>query len=146
MFVTFITISFFFSNRCSNLTTIEILVLLSWIPASKEFCKQRADKNINKSSITMIILAIQIGGQKCLVYESYLFNISKMDLGHPVINSLNNHSLCGKIQAKILTPNSDYPTHLVWYFFNFQSSHVILTSFWTSMAWTHHSPMSITQH
>ena len=36
MFVTFITISFF-SNRCSNLITIEILVLLSWIPASKEF-------------------------------------------------------------------------------------------------------------
>ena len=25
------------SHRCSNLTTIEILVLLSWIPASKEF-------------------------------------------------------------------------------------------------------------
>ena len=41
MFVTFITISFFFfffsSDRYSNLTTIEILVLLSWIPASKEF-------------------------------------------------------------------------------------------------------------
>ena len=33
-FVTFITI---FSDRYSNLTTIKILVLLSWIPASKEF-------------------------------------------------------------------------------------------------------------
>ena len=109
-------------------------------------CKQTADKNVNRCSIPLTTLALPIGGQKCLVYESYLFNISKMDLGHPVINSLNNHSLCGKIQAKILTPNSDYPTHLVWYFFNFQSSHVILTSFWTSMAWTHHSPMSITQH
>ena len=39
MFVTFITIFFFFffSNGYSNLTPIEILVLLSWIPASKEF-------------------------------------------------------------------------------------------------------------
>ena len=40
MFVTVITISFYFSNRCSNLTTIEILVLLSWIPVSKEFWKE----------------------------------------------------------------------------------------------------------
>ena len=34
-FVTFIN---FFSSRYSNLPTIEILVLSSWIPASKEFC------------------------------------------------------------------------------------------------------------
>ena len=40
MFVTFITI-FFFSNGSSNLTTIEILVLLSWIPASKEFISSK---------------------------------------------------------------------------------------------------------
>ena len=37
MFVTFITIFSSFSNGYSNLTPIEILVLLSWIPASKEF-------------------------------------------------------------------------------------------------------------
>ena len=40
MFVTFITIFSFFSNGYSNLTTIEILVLLSWIPASKEFLRR----------------------------------------------------------------------------------------------------------
>ena len=34
MFVTFIN---FFSSHKSTLTTIEILVLSSWIPASKEF-------------------------------------------------------------------------------------------------------------
>ena len=43
MFVTFITI-FFFSDRYSNLTTIEILVLLSWIPASKEFLLRILDE------------------------------------------------------------------------------------------------------
>ena len=37
MFVTFINFFFFFSSHKSTLTTIEILVLSSWIPASKEF-------------------------------------------------------------------------------------------------------------
>ena len=40
MFVTFITI-FSFSDQQSNLTNIEIFVLLSWIPASKEFFYQQ---------------------------------------------------------------------------------------------------------
>ena len=37
MFVTFIDFFFFISHK-STMTTIEILVLSSWIPASKEFC------------------------------------------------------------------------------------------------------------
>ena len=45
MFVTFINFFFFFSHK-STLTTIEILVLSSWIPASKEFLEENMDKNL----------------------------------------------------------------------------------------------------
>ena len=58
-FGTFITI-FFFSYRYSNLTTIEILVLLPWIHASKEFqllklVMGRNDKNFHKSRMNVIL-------------------------------------------------------------------------------------------
>ena len=50
MFVTFI--NFFFSGHKSTLTTIEILVLSSWIPASKEFLlKKLVSRKFFKESV-----------------------------------------------------------------------------------------------
>ena len=47
-------------------------------------CKQTADKNVNKCSNSRIILALPMMGQKCLVSELKLFEISNLGFGHPV--------------------------------------------------------------
>ena len=89
MFVTFITISSF-SDRYSNLTTIEILVLLSWIPASKEFwniiCKKSMP--IMKFETTLRIL---------FCYHLFSSKISKyrpmLNYNHRTVRIIRNWKL-----------------------------------------------------